>query len=101
MRRRRCWRGCQRFLKGSATAVRLESGKIRLAERRHHVLGEPAELILELGGRNSPRPTDHKVVGPGIRWPRRLEPADHLPRRAAEPSLVWGALPGARAPPPR
>src|SRR5712692_26585 len=61
-------------------------------ERRHHVLGEPAELLLEFLGRNPFGPVDHEVLETGIFRRDRLDAVNHLRRWAAEPRPLRNAV---------
>src|SRR5215471_4587271 len=63
-----------------------------LFERRHHVLREPAQLFLELLGREALGPVDHEILEPGISRRDRLDAVDHIGRRAAEPRLLRDAV---------
>src|SRR6266851_1495357 len=66
---------------GSATNSGVnKSAKVVLAppQRRHHVLGEPAQLLLEFLGRQAFGPVDHEIVEPGIFRRDRLDAVDHL-----------------------
>src|SRR6266581_7400578 len=57
-------------------------------DRRHDVTREPAELLLELLGRETLRPVDHEVLEPRVLRRDRLDAVDHVRRRAAEPRLL-------------
>src|SRR4051812_35938266 len=61
-------------------------------ECRHHVFGEPLELLLEFLRADAFRPMDHEVLEPGIFRLDRLDAVDHMPRRAAEPCLLLHAF---------
>src|SRR5947207_873014 len=61
-------------------------------ERRHHVLGEPLELLLEFLRPDAFRPVNHEVLEPGIFGLDRLDAVDHLLGRTAEPGLLLHAL---------
>src|SRR5262245_12062330 len=61
-------------------------------ERRHHVLGEPAQLLLEFLGRKPFGPMDHEVLEAGIFRRDRLDAVDHLVGPAAEPGLLRNAV---------
>src|SRR3989454_10727540 len=61
-------------------------------ERRHHVAGEPAELLLELLDGEALGPMDHEVLEPGILRGDGLDALDHVRRRAAEPRLLLNAV---------
>src|SRR5689334_4467697 len=61
-------------------------------ERRHHILGEPAQLLDELLGPEPLGPVDHEVLQPGILRGDRLDAVDHLGGRAAEPGLLRDAV---------
>src|SRR5262244_877432 len=63
------------------------AGSARL-ERRHHVAREPAQLLLELLGREPFGPVDHEVLEPRVLRRDRLDPVDHVRRRSAEPRLL-------------
>src|SRR5215510_15662020 len=60
----------------------------RLLQRRHHVLGEPAQLLLEFLRAETFGPVNHEAVEAGIFFCDRLDAVDHACRRAAEPSLL-------------
>ena len=62
--------------------------RLPCAERRHHVAGEPAELLLEFARRQALGPVDHVVLQAGILRLDRLDAVDHLAGRAAEPRLL-------------
>src|SRR6185295_6294283 len=61
-------------------------------ERRHHVLGEPGELILEVLRAHALGPVDHEVLEARILRLDRLDAVDHVLRGAAEPCLLRDAL---------
>src|SRR3954471_8153657 len=61
-------------------------------ERRHHVLCEPLELLLEFLRADAFRPMDHEMLEPGIFRLDRLDAVDHLLRRPAEPCLLLYAF---------
>src|SRR4051812_37156039 len=61
-------------------------------ECRHHIFGEPPELLLEFFGADALSPVNHEVFEPGIFRLDRLDPVDHLLRRPAEPGLLLHAL---------
>src|SRR5262249_61970221 len=62
------------------------------AKRRHHVLSEPAELLLELPRRDAFRPVNHEVLEARIFRLDRLDAVDDMLRRAAEPRLLVYAV---------
>src|SRR5258708_16263228 len=68
------------------------------SEGRHHVLGEPAQLLLELLGRDAFRPVDHEMLEPRIFRRDGLDAVDDLLARAAEARLALDAVPRARRP---
>src|SRR5579863_1909552 len=57
-------------------------------ERRHHVAGEPAQLLGEFGRGQAFGPMDHEILEAGIARLDRLDPVDHVLRPAAEPRLL-------------
>src|SRR6185312_3238392 len=59
---------------------------------RHHVLGEPAELLLELLGRDAFGPVDHEMLEAGIFGGDGFDAVDDLLGRAAEPRLLLDAV---------
>src|SRR5882724_3058209 len=61
-------------------------------ERRHHVLGEPAQLLLELLRTEALGPVDHEAVEARIFRLDRLDALNHFVRRAAEPGLLRDAV---------
>src|SRR2546428_71180 len=61
-------------------------------ERRHHVAGEPAELLLELLDGEALGPMDHEVFEPGILRGDGLDARDHVRWRTAEPRLLLDAV---------
>src|SRR5712664_3831961 len=61
-------------------------------ERGHHLAREPAELFLELLGRQALGPMDHEVLEPRIFRLDRLDAFDDVRGRAAEPRLLRDAL---------
>src|SRR5882724_3131635 len=61
-------------------------------ERRHHVLGEPAQLLLEFLRPDAFGPVDHEVLEAGIFRLDRLDALDDVLRRAAEPGLLLHAF---------
>src|SRR5215472_11985904 len=61
-------------------------------ERRHHVLGEPAQLLLELVGGQALGPVDHEILEPRIFRLDRLDAVDDVRRRSAEPRLLLYAI---------
>src|SRR5690348_6830845 len=69
-----------------------------LPKRRHNVAGEPAELLLELAGRDALRPVDHEMLEAGILGLDRADAGNHLVGRAAEPRLLLDAALEARHP---
>src|SRR5262245_24000208 len=71
---------------------------LRLLERGHHVLGEPAELVLELRGREAFGPVDHEGLEARILVGDRPDAVDHVARRAAEPRLLRDAVAQRRHP---
>src|ERR1700728_3371812 len=77
---------------GAATTPRMKNSASCLPERRHHLSREPAELLDELVRRQPLGPMDHEVFEPGILRFDRLDPVDHLGRRAAEPGLLLDPL---------
>src|SRR5213592_3537106 len=76
---------------GVSGLVPRRSASARL-ERRHHLAREPAELLLELLGREALRPVDHEVLESGILRLDGLDPLDDVRRRAAEPGLLLDAV---------
>src|SRR6266851_5331898 len=69
-----------------------------LAERRHHILGEPAQLFLEFLGRDAFCPMDHEMLEAGISRRDRFDAVDHLSGWAAEPRLLRDAVAQGRHP---
>src|SRR3989442_1403882 len=63
---------------GGLGAGARRSASARL-ERRHHLAREPAELLLELLGREALRPVDHEVLESGILRLDGLAPRDRHP----------------------
>src|ERR1041385_3358508 len=61
-------------------------------ERRHHVLGEPPELLLELGRAQALGPVDHEVLEARILRLDRLDALDDVLGRPAEPRLLRDAV---------
>src|SRR5258707_219846 len=61
-------------------------------EGRHHVLGEPGELLLELLRPEALGPVDHEAVEPRILRLDRLDALDDFLGRAAEPGLLRDAV---------
>src|SRR2546425_11289613 len=61
-------------------------------ERRHHVPREPAQLLLELLGRQPLGPVDHEVLEPRVLGLDRLDPLDDVRGRTAEPRLLLDPL---------
>src|SRR6186997_1627981 len=61
-------------------------------ERRHHVLGEPAKLLLEFLRADALGPMDHEVLEAGILRLDRLDALDHVLGRSAEPGLLRDTL---------
>ena len=62
-----------------------ERSVLPVLERRHHVLGEPAQLLLELLGRKSLGPVDHELLDTrvlGLTSPHQRTPPlpTHAPR---------------------
>src|SRR3989442_6215454 len=76
---------------GGLGAGARRSASARL-KRRHHLAREPAELLLELLGREALRPVDHEVLESGILRLDGLDPLDDVRRRAAEPGLLLDAV---------
>src|SRR3989442_7970936 len=76
---------------GGLGAAPRRSASARL-KRRHHLAREPAELLLELLGREALRPVDHEVLESGILRLDGLDPLDDVRRRAAEPGLLLDAV---------
>src|SRR5262245_64091694 len=71
---------------------RYQAGVSGPRDRRHHVLREPAKLLLELLGREPLGPMDHEVLEPRILRGDRLDAVDHVRGRAAEPRLLLDAV---------
>src|SRR5712664_3990548 len=61
-------------------------------ERGHHLAREPAQLFLELLGRQALGPMDHEVLEPRIFRLDRLDAFDDVRGRAAEPRLLRDAV---------
>src|SRR6267378_3321977 len=61
-------------------------------ERGHHLAREPAQLLLELLGRQALGPMDHEVLEPRILRLDRLDAFDDVRGRAAEPRLLRDAV---------
>src|SRR6516162_6802859 len=57
-------------------------------ERRHHVLGEPTQLLLEFVRRQPLGPMDHEILEPRVFRLDRLDAVDDVCRRAAEPRFL-------------
>src|ERR1700741_2106366 len=70
----------------------LVSGHLRTCEGRHHLLGEQAQLLLELRRRQSLGPVDHEGLEPWILGFDRPDAVDDLAGRPAEPRLLLDAL---------
>src|SRR5712664_4250334 len=64
----------------------------RPIERGHHVAGEPAELLLELVGRQALGPVDHEILEPRVFRLDRLDAVDDLRRRPTEPGFLFYAV---------
>src|SRR2546421_4822224 len=62
------------------------------SEGRHHLAREPAQLLLELLGRQALGPVDHEVLEPRIPGLDRLDALDHVRGRPAEPRLLGDAV---------
>src|SRR5256884_1794245 len=77
--------------RGGLGAVPRRSASARL-ERRHHLAREPAELLLELLGREALGPVDHEGLESGVLRLDGLDPLDDVRRRAAEPGLLLDAV---------
>src|SRR6266404_764577 len=58
------------------------------SKRGHDLTRKPAQLLLELLGRETLGPVDHEVLEPRILRLDRLDALDHVRGRAAEPRLL-------------
>src|ERR1700688_4545239 len=75
----------------------ITSGDVALSgsgavEGGHDLAGEPAELLNELGRRESLGPMDHEIFEAGVFRLDRFDAVDDLARRAAEPRLLLHPL---------
>src|SRR3954452_10951018 len=70
----------------------VRAAALPLLERRHHVLREPAELLLELGRAQAFRPVNHEVLEARIFRLDRLDALDDVLGRSAEPGLLRDAV---------
>src|SRR5215472_2904861 len=84
-------------VEGPTSSVRAETARsVPLPERRHYVLSEPAELLLELLGRDALGPVNHEVLEARVLCLDRFDALDHKLGRAAEPGLLLDAVLEAR-----
>src|SRR5229473_3237117 len=63
-----------------------------MSESRHHVLGEPAQLLLEFLRGEALGPVDHEIFKPGIFGFDRFDAVDDLRWRTAEPGFLIDAV---------
>src|SRR5713226_3500555 len=69
-----------------------------MSESRHHVLGEPAQLLLEFLRGEALGPVDHEIFKPWIFGFDRFDAVDDLRWRTAEPRLLIDAIAQRRHP---
>src|SRR5713101_7347754 len=63
-----------------------------MSESRHHILGKPAQLLLEFPGGEGLGPVDHEIFKPWIFGFDRFDAVDDLRWRTAEPGFLIDAI---------